>query len=157
MSIETTGTEGRRNRWKGVALLACALSVGCLGEQTVVNVEPESLWEATLLPTTEGSPGLPRVSGQAAVAVLSSSSRIGIVVEGGEGNLYWGIHRETCDEPGSLLLNASAYPVIPDGTTEIEVGLPLTLDTSAAYHLRIAVDPSMETLVACGNFEVREF
>lgn len=145
-------------RWSGAALLAGVLVAGCLGEQSVIDVEPQSLWEATLNATVQGPASeLPRVTGQAAVAVLSISSRIGIGVEGADRDLYWGIYRDTCGEPGARLLEAEGYPRIPDGMTEIEVTLPLTLERSGDYHIRVGADPAIEVLLACGDFAELQF
>lgn len=144
--------------WNGASLLAYVLAVGCLGEQSVIDLEPESLWEATLTATVQ-SPGsdLPRVTGRAAVAVLTARSRIGIGVEGADRDLYWGIYRDTCAEPGTRLLEVDEYPPIPQGTTEIEVTLPLTLDRSGDYHIRVGADPEIDVLLACGDFAQRQF
>lgn len=147
-----------QGRWSAASLLACVVLVGCLGEQSVIDIEPESLWEATLIATTQ-NPGseLPHVTGQAAVAVMAGSSRIGIGVDGADRDLYWGIYRGSCDEPGARLLEADAYPPIPEGRTEIEVSLALTLDRSGDYHIRVGADPEIDVLLACGDFVQREF
>lgn len=150
-------SSGWQGRWRGAPLLACVLVVGCIGEQLVVDAGPESLWEATLTSPIGFASELPRVTGQAAVAVMARNSRIGIGVDGADRDLYWGIYRDTCDEPGTRLLEANAYPRIPEGTTEIEVTLSLTLDRAEDYHIRLGTDPEIEVLVACGNFARSQF
>lgn len=153
-----TGRMGRKDRkagWVGVALAAMLVS-GCLGDQSVADLEPSSLWEATLSPTQRGPASeLPQITGQAAVIVFGATSRVGVAVEGADRTLYWGIFGGTCSAPAELLLDRSTYPPIPEGTTELEIALPTTLDAQLDYHIRVAVDPEMELTVACGDFVLR--
>lgn len=154
----TTGCLGRKDRkvrWIG-AVLAAMLVSGCLGDQSLVELEPSSMWEATLVPTQRG-PGsdLPEVTGQAAVVVFGSTSRVGVAVQGADRTLHWGIFDGTCSAPGELLLEPSTYPSIPVGTTEFEIALPVSMAAELDYHIRVTVDPELDMTVACGNFVLR--
>lgn len=146
----------RRRPWPWVALLASVMVTGCIGDQTVVNVEPSSIWEATLKSTVNQPGGdLPTLTGQAAVAVHASTSQVGIGVEGADRDLYWGIFEGSCNNPGQRLLEAGSYVVIPPTVQEVEVTLSFTLDPAGSYHIRMGGDAEMEVLLACGNFARR--
>lgn len=156
MGTGRTDLKDRMTRWIGVAVAAMALS-GCLGDRSVVDLEPSSMWEATLVSTQRGPASeLPEVTGQAAVIVFGATSRVGVAVQGHDRTLYWGIFNDTCAAPGEILLELSTYPAIPQSTSEIEIALPVNLSSELDYHIRFAVDPELDETVACGNFVLRE-
>lgn len=151
----TAGAEGRVQTWT-VAWLLIALAglAGCVDLDPVAEVQPSSLWEATISPFSipPGSP-LPLVSGQAAVVVRSANSLVGLSVEGVDRDLAWGIFEQSCEAPGEPLLAADRYPLLTEDPTELEIVLPTRLSKGESYNIRILLEAEDRT-VACGDFQL---
>ncbi|MFW5951726.1 MAG: hypothetical protein ACOC3J_07960 [Gemmatimonadota bacterium] len=129
---------------------------GCLDIDSVADVEPTSLWEAVLTPQVDPGGDLPAITGQAGFIVQSGSTRVGFGLQGVDRELYWGIFRESCEEPGDRLLTASAYPPIPAGAQDLAHVLQVALSEDRAYNVQIAADQEMTQPVACGDLELVE-
>lgn len=140
----------------GILVALLLIAAGCSDLDTGVDLQASSLWEATLAPATSPGSSLPRVTGQAAVVVRSGVSRVGLGLDGVDRDLYWGVFRQACVDPGARLLDPGAYPVISAGAQELEVSLPTELIPDQDYHVRVGADEAIEVLVACGDLVLVE-
>lgn len=134
-----------------VAVLASAI-VGCADYDVPSNPESLSTWEATLAPVSMApDPDTPIVSGQAAAVVMSGRTEIGIGVQGVEEELYWGLYRGTCDQPGEIFGTAQQYPPLTAERAEAETAIESELVGGQEYHVQVNGDETGSSPLACGN------
>lgn len=141
--------------------VAPVLAVGCSLD---VQAPEAVLWEGELDAVDESG-----LSGSIAAISRESTTEVGIEVRGGEAGDRWDwlLARGTCDEPGTPVAGAGAFPVLEAEEDESGPGpeapvsaegrtiLSTPLDRDREHHATVAAESEPDSLLACGEVRPR--
>lgn len=135
-----------------VGLLVATALLACTDLESPADLAPDSIWEAELTPLVSApTPDAPVVSGRAGAVVQNGRTTVGILLNGIEEPLQWGLFQGSCRQPGARVGTADAYPTLSPEQTSAEVSLATELSRSGSYHVRAGPDPDGTDAVACGE------
>ena len=109
-------------------------------------------WSADLSPRNNSG-----ISGDAGAQSALAATGVTISIRGAAagGQHPWHIHRGTCSAGGSVVGEASAYPVLTpgqDGTARAAATIGVPLSENESYHVNVHRSPQeMGVIVACGQ------
>lgn len=137
---------------RGLGLLLSVAMVGCADLESPLELGPESIWEASLFAVASSpAPDAPTVTGQAGAVVQGGRTEVGILLEGLDSTVHWGVFRGSCSQAGELVGSTDSYPLLSPGSPSAETLLGSALSATESYHVRAGPNADGSAPISCGE------
>ena len=138
-------------------ILVVSVAVAGLAAATTGAMDHE--WKAVLKPAAGSNiTGEAEVEGKDKDKAAEAEISIKGATAGAE--LPWHVHQGKCGDKGTIVGEASAYPVLKvksDGSAKAEAKLAVEAPTSGEYYVNVHKSASeMGTIVACGDLSMEK-